>query len=53
MQCHTQAGNITTNDKVEVELTLTSLRETSVVMQKGCVDDSDKDRYDIILERDQ
>ena len=44
MQWHMQAGNITTNIKVKVYLTLPKLSETNVVMWKCHVDDSAKGR---------
>ena len=49
MQWHTQSGNITTNIKVKVKFSLTSLMATNVVTWKCHVDDSTKGRYDIIL----
>ena len=49
MQCHTQAGNITTNIKVEVDFTLPELITTNVLTWKCCVNDSSKGRYDMIL----
>ena len=52
MQWHTQAGNITTNIKVEVDFTLPALSATNVVMWKCHMDDSAKGRYDIIVGRD-
>ena len=44
MQWHTQAGNITTNIKVEVDFTLPALSPKNVVMYKFHVDDFDKGR---------
>ena len=52
MQWHTQAGNITPNIKVKVDFTLPALIAKNVVMWKFHVDDSVKDRYDIILGQD-
>ena len=52
MQWHTQAGNITTNIKVEVDFTLPTLSATNVVMCKCHMDDSAKGRYYMILGRD-
>ena len=51
MQWHTQTGNITTNLKVEVDFTLPALSAKNVVTCKFHVDDSAKDRYDMILGR--
>ena len=51
MQWHTQAGNITTNIKVEVDFTIPELRTTNAVMCKYNVDESSKGRYDMILGR--
>ena len=49
MQWHTQAGNITTNLKVKVDLTLPALSVTDVMMWRCNVDDSDKGSYNMIL----
>ena len=38
MQWHTQAGNITTNNKVKVDFTLTGLSAMNVAMWNCCVD---------------
>ena len=51
MQCHAQAGNITTNLKVEVDFTLPELSTTNILMLKYNVDESAKGRYDMILRR--
>ena len=51
MQWHTQAGNITTNIKVEVDFTLSELIETNVVTWIFHVDDSAKVRYYMIQGR--
>ena len=51
MQRHTQAGNITTNIKVEVKFTLPKLIAENVVTWKFHVDDSAKVRYNMILGR--
>ena len=51
MKWHTQAGNITTNLKFEVEFTLPELSATDVMTWKCHVDDSDKGRYYMILGR--
>ena len=51
MQWHMQAGNITTNIKVKVYFTVPALRTTNVVTWKCHVNDSDKDRYNMILGR--
>ena len=52
MQWHTQAGNITANDKVTSDFTLPALSATNVVMWKFYVDYSTKGRYYMILGRD-
>ena len=52
MQCHTEAGNINTNLKVEVDYILPELSATYVVRWRFHVDDSAEGMYDIILERD-
>ena len=49
MQWHTQAYNITTNIKVKVDFTLPALRATNNVTWNFHMDDSAKDRYDMIL----
>ena len=51
MQWHTQAGNITTNPKVKVDLILPTLIATNAVMWKCHMDDPAKGRYNIILGR--
>ena len=52
MQWHTQSGNITTNLEVKVHFISFKLNVMNVVMWKCHVDDSDKGRYNIILEQD-
>ena len=52
IQSHTQAGNITTNIKIEVDFNLPELSATNVVMWRCHVYDSAKVRYDIILGKD-
>ena len=52
MQCQTQAGNITTNLKVDVDFTLTALSATNAVTWKCPVDYSVKGGYEMILGRD-
>ena len=52
MQSNTQAGNITTNLKFEIDFTLPKLSVTNVVTWNFHVDDSAKVGYDIILGRD-
>ena len=52
MQWHTQAGNITTNIKVDVDFTLTEISATNVMTYKWHVDDSYKGGYNIILGMD-
>ena len=51
IQWHTQAGNITTNHKVKVDLTLPALSTINVVTWECHVDDSANGRYDMILEK--
>ena len=51
MQWNTQAGNITTNLKVEVEFTLPKTSVTNVVTWRFRVDDPAKGRYDMIIGR--
>ena len=49
MQWHTQAGNITTNIKVNMHFTLPALSATNAMRWNFHVDDSAKGRYYIIL----
>ena len=49
MQWNTQARNITTNLKVNIDLTLPALSATDVVTWNCHVDDSAKGGYDMIL----
>ena len=49
IQWHTQAGNITTNLKVKVYLTLPVLRSMNGMMWKCHMDDSSKGWYNMIL----
>ena len=49
MQWHTQACNITNNIKIKVDFKLPVLSATNVMTWKCHVDDSTKDRYDVIL----
>ena len=51
MQWYIQAGNITTNLKVELDFTLPEISNTNVATWKFHVDDSAKGRYDMILGR--
>ena len=51
MQCHTQAGKITTNLKVEIDFTLPELSATKIGTWTCHLDDSAKSRYDMILGR--
>ena len=51
-QWHTQAGNITTNLKVEFDFILPALSVMNAVVWKFYVDESAKVRYDMILWRD-
>ena len=52
MQWKTQAGNITTDLKVNIYFTLPALIATDIVMWNCHVDDSANGRYDMILGRD-
>ena len=52
MQWNTQAGNITTNLKVNVDFTLLSLSAKNVVTWKCHMDSSSKGRYNMILGQD-
>ena len=52
MQWQTQASNITTNLKVEINFARTEFSATKIVMWDCHVDDSDKYRYNMILGRD-
>ena len=52
MQWNTQSGNITTNLKVKVDLTLPTLSATNIATWNCHVDDSAKGRYNMILGRD-
>ena len=52
MQWHTQAGNITTNIKVNMDFTLTDISATNVMTYIWHVDDSYKGGYNIILNVD-
>ena len=52
MQWHTQAGNITTNIKAEVEFKWPELSAKNVITWKCHVYDSAKGRYNTILGRD-
>ena len=49
MQWHTQAGNITNNLKVELDVTLPELSAANVGTWKCHVDDSIQGRYGMIL----
>ena len=53
MQCHTQAGNITTNIKVKIYFTLAELIATNVVTWNVHVGDSAKGGYAMILGRER
>ena len=52
MHWHTQDVSITTNIKVKVDFTLTTLSATNVVTLNCHLDDSDNGRYNIILGKD-
>ena len=49
MQWHMQAGNITINPKIKLDLTLLALRTKHVLTWKCHVDESAEGRYDMIL----
>ena len=49
MQCHTQAGNITSNLKVQVYFTLPALSAMNSVTWNCHLEDSAKGRYDMIF----
>ena len=51
MQWHTQASNITTNIKVEVDFILPGLSKKIFVMWKCHLDEYSNGRYDMILGR--
>ena len=51
MQWHTQAGNITTNQKVKINVTLPELSATKKLMWRCHLDDSAKGRYEMVLDR--
>ena len=51
IQCHTQAGGITTNIKVEMYFTLPDLIATKIVTWNFHVDESTRGIYDMILGR--
>ena len=51
MQWHTQAGNIITNLKVDMEFTLPALSAENAMTCKIPVDEYARGRYDMILER--
>ena len=51
-QQYTQAGNITTNIKVQVYSTLPKLSATNVVTCKYHIDESTKGRYNMSWRRD-
>ena len=53
MQWHIQAGNITTNIKVEIYFTLTELSTTNVMTWDFYVGESAKGGYAMILVRDR
>ena len=50
-QWHMQAGSITTKLKVKIDFTLYKLSATKILTWTCHVDDSAKDRYDMILGR--
>ena len=49
IQWHTQAGNINTNIKVKIDITLPEISTTKIVTWNCYVDDYSKVRYDIIF----
>ena len=52
MQCHTQAGTITTNLKVKIHYTLPELSMTKIVTWNCHVDDFSNGRQEMVLGRD-
>ena len=53
MQWHTQAGNIITNIKVEIDFTLTELSVTNIMTWKIHVGEYAKGSYAMILGKDR
>ena len=51
IQRHTHTSGITTNIKVKIEFTLPELSATEILTCNCYVYDSDKGRYDMILDR--
>ena len=51
MQWNTQAGNITTNLRVKIDITLPALRAKNFVTWNCHVDESAKGKYNMILVR--
>ena len=51
MQWYTEAGKITTYPKVKIDFALPELSATKIVTWNCHMDESAKDRYDIILSR--
>ena len=51
MLCHTQAGNITNNLKVKIDLTSPELSAKKIVTWNCHADSSSKGRYDMVLSR--
>ena len=52
MQCQTQEGNLTNNQKLKIYLTLPEISATKIVKWDCDVYYSAKSRYDIIMGRD-
>ena len=52
MKWHTQAENINTDNKVNIDFTLPALSAKNVMTQECHVDGFSKGRYNIILGRD-
>ena len=50
-QWHTQAGNITTNIKVKIYLTLSEFSAKTIVAWNCHINGSDKGMYDMILSK--
>ena len=51
MQCHMEAGNITTNVKAKIDFTLPELSAPNILMYNCHVDDSAKGRYEMVLHK--
>ena len=51
LQCHAQAGNITTNINVRIDFNLPELSVTNILMWNFDVHDSATGKYEMILSR--